>query len=541
VQRDDGGSVQNIDFTKAEALMPALVAAHAAENEVIPRLAEARRIYAKSRSDEDWDVLNRIQREASEKHEATLLALRNVEEATGLPEEFFEELAKPEVRSDPVDRTPRSLLTDEKIASTADIDDALPQALDALLKRLPLGWLDEEPAELFRLPIGELDRPVSIVKGVRPEGERPPGHRLRQAIRAAQDFLAKDARYDHFAGAMLVPQLAHLGLRLADLTGVPRAEERISNLWRKPAEVDSTALELLVAGALAERGREPEFIPEAQEKTPDIRCHDPFPLVVECKRRDALSVYEQDEERTMRTLFTRLEQEARKFGLFGLFELRLTIEAGALDIEEVAAKCLLQRFPAHPERPLSYPWGSVAYRERPMRFDLPSPTKAYSPEMLEFAFGWNADLPEWDGIICKTLAPEGVIVDEVRAGIAIAWTNLNATAVAKRSRPPTSLFGSATNQMPGGEFGIIYLAYNEGAREEIADLRVEELKKRLQEWEHSAAFRIPVTFLIRLLPRALGEGRPDLIENVIQFYSEAGGGDAWFFEAYPSGVFAPRH
>src|SRR5688572_32455672 len=51
----------------------------------------------------------------------------------------------------------------------------------------------------------------------------------------------------------------------------------IENLWKKPAEVDNTVLELLVAAGLAERGRRPSFIPEGQSKTPDIRCEDPFP------------------------------------------------------------------------------------------------------------------------------------------------------------------------------------------------------------------------------------------------------------------------
>ncbi len=531
---------QTIDLSSAEALMPELHSANAATQEVIPRLHEARRRYAQTQSDEDRIEHDRVQQEAEEKHAAFRDILKRVQDATGIPEEVFEALSAPDLDFDPVNRTRRSQLTVDQVETTSSIDDALPNALGALLRQIPAGWLEEESAERFRLPVHDIGRPVSIVKGVRPESESPPGHRLRQAIQIARDFLSENARYDHFGGAMLVPQIARLGGRLGILAEVANSEERITNLWRKPAEVDTTTYELLVAAALAEKGRQPSFIPETQEKTPDIRCVDPFPLVVEIKRRQALAEYEQQEEGVMRSLFARLETEARRRGLYGVFELRLTLEVELLDPEEIVAKAMLQRLTPHPDKPLPYPWGSVAFREVPRRIALPEPTKAYSPDMLGYAFDWNSDLPQWDGLVCKAATAEGVMVDEVCDGIALAWSNFSPAAVNKRSRPPTSLFGSATKQMPGGEFGIVYLAYNEGAREEIADLRVQQVADRLNAWEHSAMFRIPVSFLTRLYPRALGSGRPDLIESTINFYSEVSGGEPWFFEAYPSRIFTPR-
>ena len=200
----------------------------------------------------------------------------------------------------------------------------------------------------------------------------------------------------------------------------------------------------------------------------------------------------------MRALFLRIELEARQRGMPGLFEVTLTVEAGALDVEDVVARCMQQRLLRHPGVPLEYEWGSVAFRSLPERIRLPGPTKAYSPELLDYCFDWNADLPEHAGLICRAAGAEGVIVNEVRAVVALAWTNVSETVAEKRSRPPTSLFGKATNQVPGGEFAIIYICYPEGAREELANRRVQAIADRLQDWEHSASFRIPLVYISRL-------------------------------------------
>lgn len=519
------------------ALLPGLQAAQAAVEELVPRLAEARRNYARTRSDADRLQLDDIQHEASKRLAAFDEALASVQAATGFPPELFEQMAAPELRGDRTDRRRRATLTADEVEPTACVDDNLAHALERLTARLPAGWLELEPAELFRLPADEVDRPFSIVKGFRPESERPGGHRLRQMIYVARDRLAEDPRYDHFAGALLVPQLTRLGMRLELLDTVPGAAARIENLWRKPAEVDNTVFELLVAAGLAERGRKPSFIPEGQAKTPDIRCEDSFPLVVECKRRSALSEYELEEEAAMRALFLQIEAEARKRGLTGIFELTLTVEANAIDVDDVVSRCMQQRLRPRPGQPLDYLWGSVAFRRVPQRVRLPGPTKAYSPELLEFCFDWNPDLPEHDGLVCRAAGAEGVLVHEVKGAIALAWTNLSEIVAEKRSRPPTSLFGKATNQVPGGEFAIVYICYPEGAREEIADRRVREIASRLQDWEYSAAFRIPLVYISRLYPRALEGGAPDLIESTMSYLSEVSGGDPWMLEKYPGCVF----
>lgn len=530
-------TAQTYDFTRAKAMMPELQRAHAAVDEIIPSLADVRRRYAASRSDADRAEHDRVQADADRRFAEFQEALRRVQEATGLPPEAFDEMSAIELTGDRTDRRQRSALTVDEVQPTGCLDDFLSTAIGALVARLPPGWLGEEPAELFPLPTEPADRPVSIVKGFRPESEKPAGHRLRQMVQVSRDYLAGDSRYDHFAGALLVPQLARLGSRLGILDRVPGAEERIANLWKKPGEVDNTVYELLVAAALAEAGRIPSFIPEGQGKTPDIRCNDPFPLVVECKRRAALSEYELAEEAAMRRVFVRLREEALRRGACGVFDLDLRVEADAVGVEEIVARCIQQRLASKPRKPLDHAWGSVAFHARPRLLTLPGPTKAYSPRLLRHAFGWNEDVPSHDGLICQADCAEGAVVEDVRDGVALRWTNRTAEVAEKRSRPPTSLFGKATGQMPGGEFGIVYICYPEGARAEIADRRVELIAERLKEWQHSATFRIPLVYLSRVYPRALDAGQPDIIESAISYLSEPSGGDPWMLEQYPGCVF----
>ena len=78
--------------------------------------------------------------------------LERIEDATELPPEFFEELSATELTGDRTDRRQRSTLMVDEIQPTGCIDDYLATAIDALMTRLPRGWLDEEPVDLFQLP-----------------------------------------------------------------------------------------------------------------------------------------------------------------------------------------------------------------------------------------------------------------------------------------------------------------------------------------------------------------------------------------------------
>jgi hypothetical protein len=296
-------------------------------------------------------------------------------------------------------------------------------------------------------------------------------------------------------------------------------------------------MELLTAGRCAEYGRDVEFIAATSSKSPDLRCHQPFPLVIECKRQRALSDYEVAEDAIMRNLFVRLRTEAVRRGVFGRFSLRLNVEASAFDCEEVVACLVRQRLAPHPERELIYPWGQTAFMELPRRLELQGDTRLYSPRMLEEVFEWRADLPIWDGLCCWIGNAQELTLSEVRTPLGLIWNNTSQVAIRKITWAPTSLFGTATKQVRYGEIGIVYVAYLEGAREDVADLRVRAYLERIEAWEHTGNIRVPATFLSRLYPRPLDHGQPDLIESTIQL-SSAVYGHPVLFEYFPTTIFA---
>jgi hypothetical protein len=303
------------------------------------------------------------------------------------------------------------------------------------------------------------------------------------------------------------------------------------------ASTDATIFELLVATRCIEFGRRVEFIEETHGRSPDIRCHDPFPLQIECKRRRALSDYEIAEEAAMRGIFLALEREASAKGLSGRFTLELNAEVQPDQTNEIVGRLVGQRLAAHSERALTYEWGAITYQPLPRRVTLPDVTLLYSPNMLSYLFGWNSDIPRWDGIVCRLSGGGEAVVDQVSNPVALLWSNSTGAAIQRRAWSPLDIFGDAMNQITPGEFAIVYLAYHEGARAEIADRRVLGfLQKTKEEWYHAASIRVPISFLIRLYPRPLNHGQPDLIESTIPLYS-ASYGDRQLFEKFPANIF----
>lgn len=503
-----------------------------------PKVLEQRRRYFVQRTDAAKTALEAAIEQAAKAKGELDAALAEMIAASGIdPDDFGEEA--PDPIGDPFPKIGRASVIGDAPPPSAFVEDHLPSAIAMIEQHAPPGWLEREPADLFRLSDKKDGRPISIVKGVRLESERPRGHRLRQAIVLARDYLANDARYDHFAGALAVTQLAQLGDRIEAMSAVHGSQERIDALF-SGAATDPILFELLVAAACAAKGRDMAFIEPTNVKSPDLRCNDPFNMVVECKRSTALSDYEVAEEAKMRDLFQHLQAGASERRQFGLFELELTVEASRLDVQDVAAKCLLQRLAAHPERLLTYPWGSVAFRARPARLDLDGPTKAYSPILLEQVFGWNMEMPEWDGLICHIDAAPAAVLDRVRAPVGLAWRVVAQTAIIKRSRAPVGLFGKAVAQIPRGEFGLVYVAYTEGARPDVADNRTQAFLDRIQDWEHDAGVRVPAAFLVRQYPRPTGHGNPDMIESTVKLLNEEGGGDEWIFREYPAAIFTTK-
>ncbi|HZN67728.1 MAG TPA: hypothetical protein VFB66_20735, partial [Tepidisphaeraceae bacterium] len=78
-------------------------------------------------------------------------------------------------------------------------------------------------------------------------------------------------------------------------------------------------------------------------------------------------------------------------------------------------------------------------------------------------------------------------------------------------------WADAVKQIPAGEMGGVYIAYEESMRAELADSRTENLRQTVRDRElyHRDTVQIPWTLVSRLFPQATRNGAPELIESAI--------------------------
>ena len=499
-------------------------AAHDEMTSLFPTLTEARRQYFISQSAEDLQRLEAAQEHVEALDRKFQGILHEMELASGLSAEELAALEAPAADFNRSDLA-RHALTADAIRSTHHVDETLANSVDAIKQLLPHGWLAAETAESVDLRgLQHPDAYLSLTKSLRRESEFPTIHRFRQAIFAAEQYLADDLLFDHFAGANLLTTLDRVARSFPYLHEVEGSGARIKRLWTGASSaVDATIFELLVASGCVEMGRDIKFIEETSNRSPDIRGADPFPLVIECKRQQAMTDYEMREEQIMKDLFERLRARAQSIGIYGTFRLELSVEAARIDAVEVVAAMISQRLVANPQTNTAHPWGSVALDALDRRVDFHETTRIYSPTLLEAVFDWTTDLCEWDGICCSYENVSETLLNEVIGPVALCWNNISEAAVQKRSWAPVNLFASAVEQIPPGEFGIVYIGVTEGARATIADQRFRMFEERLEGWGHRPGIRVPLILFSRLMPRPLGDGVPDVIENVAILSSKGAG------------------
>lgn len=508
--------------------------------EAISKIAKARADFFGSKKPSiTKDHLQTLEEEAVMISEQHSKLMQDAQHALGLTDEMVEMLqSKPLEKRSAGDKITRADLTSEKVSVTNWLEDELPLALDNILSVVDIGWLEEEKQKHSPLRESFLKNPLSLVRGIRLESEHVKIHRMAQSLFICDDFLNQRIDYDFFAGSLLIPQLAALGKKFELLSQVRGdTQQRIKSLWEyKSHFVDSTVFELLVAAGCAELGREIEFLSTTDKKSPDLRVHDySFPMVIECKRKQRITEFEIQEEAVMRKVFYHLEKKAAELRVWGTFILEAKVDINEGMAEEIASACLRQRLTINPRKSVRYPWGTVSFVELKTR-QACTRTRLYSPTFLQEVFGWDTDLPKYDGIICRVRPPEEMIVDYARDPCALFWSNTSDESIRKKSWTPSGLFGEATLQIPPGELGVIYLCYEEGAIEEHADTKTAMLMEQLNKFTHSAGIRIPAVLINRIYPRPIGDGSPDLIENVLKIMSDLYG-DPVYFEDFPSSTF----
>lgn len=504
-----------------QALAAAAETAKGKMPSIMSRIANARRTFAQSPSDEAHRLLKQAEEEGAVVNGRLHDTLERMAALLELSDDDIQLIESAQRTGDSPPRYSREQLTADRIESDDHVDALLERTYESLLRLMPVAALDKYRTLDSGAPwLMRTSGLLSIVKGVVPESERPNVHRFAQCIGVSQALLTSDSRYDMFAGAILVPQIARLADRLEVLAEIPGAMKRVRSLWHGPSkEVDSTMFELLVAGGCAMEGRSVEFLEPQGGKTPDLRCHDPYPLVIECKRKQVLTEYEITEERAMRELFQKLESGARAVGMWGAFKLFLSVESKTAPIDEIVLRLLEMRLAGAGQSVIG-PWGEATYTESARLVNIGGNTRMYSPVMLNAIFAWNSDLAEWDGLICRVGNYTESVVNIAEEPVGLLWVNSSGQAIKKRSWGPMSTLNEAIEQIPPGDFGVPYIAYQEGARSPIADMRTFNFSDWIKGSSHPANIRVPFGRIIRLYPRPLNHGAPDLIESSMTFVPE---------------------
>lgn len=207
----------------------------------------------------------------------------------------------------------------------------------------------------------------------------------------------------------------------------------------------------------------------------------------------------------------------------------------ALPIREVARAALQHPYAREPREYLAHEWGKVAFHRLPERVFVPH-TRIYSPIFLRHVFGWDTDLPAHDGLVCQVSGAHDFVVSEAWDPLALVWTNDAPAVFRRRARTASGLYGKALDQIPDGEVGIVYVCYQEGDRESVADDRSTFMTEQLREWGHRWTIRMPISILSRIIPRPLDHGGPDLIETGMQYVSGLYGDPSWL-QDFPTRVF----
>ena len=200
-------------------------------------ISDARAAYfGGDKSDQARGRLESLEEEASFVHQEFALTVSEAQTLAGIPEELLRTIELADVAPDTVHRVARNTLTEDNVPSSEWVEDTLPLALERILAVVDHAWLREQRKIPFHLDRELLETPISLVRGVRVESEHPAIHRFAQAISVCEDFLNNRDETDIFAAALLVPQMAALGIRLPYLDNTTgQTLERIEGLWKGPS------------------------------------------------------------------------------------------------------------------------------------------------------------------------------------------------------------------------------------------------------------------------------------------------------------------
>lgn len=432
-------------------------------------------------------------------------------------------------------------LTTQEVPTTGTIDEQLPEALENLLGRVSKSWWREQQSLANEAQRNLALQPLLLCGRDRRGVNLNLPHKYAYYLSVADHEVKKEPHLDFYTAARAVPQIYYLGASLETLRGVEGASRKLRELWRAPSkETDSRIYELLVAAAFARMGHKVSFIPETDAKSPDLRLHDePIPIVVECKRKQTLNSYEEKEFSVIEEVFATLCVEREELGLVGDLTVDFNVELINLTADDIVQSVREITRSLSPYVSKETAWGTLHFKPVSVSTSF-EPTRLYSPDFLNRVFGINLEMDEFDGICAVVKNDQSPVVGRAELPFLMRWTSNSKTAFEKKLKTIKSLWIEAVSQIPTGEAGLIYLAYEEGHRPSLADARTDAIRELTQDiYFHRRAISIPMTVISRILPNTLLEGRPDLIENAIPAVDGDNDARAIWPQLMPTRVFTP--
>ncbi len=435
----------------------------------------------------------------------------------------------------------RENLTTRTVPPTHSIDEMLPEALENLLSRVPRSWWLDQQSLVSDEQRNAVLQPLLLCGRERWPMGFPALHKFANYLVVADDNIRKEPYLDTYTAARAIPQICSLGLSLEALQEVKGADAKLKELCQAPGtETDARIFELLVAASFARKGHDVAFIEETpQTKTPDLRLYDvPVPVVIECKRRQPLTGYERKEFSVMRELFARLCAERKELGLVGELAITFTQEMVDLPPAEIAEVVRDVSKSLSPYADKETEWGSVHLRPVDVSHKF-EPTRLYSPDYLERVFGTDLELDEFDGICAVAENILFPVVEQAELPFLLKWTSDSPVAKQRKLQTVKSLWIQAVEQIPTGEMGLIYLAYEEGHRPSLADARTNAIRELASTiYFKRRSIVVPMTVISRLYPNVVLEGRPDFIESTIPLPDGEWDDFSFWIQELPTRVFA---
>ena len=432
-------------------------------------------------------------------------------------------------------------LTTLTVPVTGSMDETLPQALGNLLSSVSQYWWRQQEVLAVQQQQEIVLEPLLLCGRERWGLDFTKLHKYAYYLSVTRRYLDREPVHDIYTAARAVPQIYALGTSLEALKAVKGSDRKLRDLWRAPgSETDATIFELLVAAAFARMGHDVSFVETTATKTPDLRLHDkPIPLVVECKRRQALNAYEDKEFSVIREVFAALSTEREELGLAGELSIDFRQEILHLPVAGIVQSIREMTKTLSPYATKETEWGTIQLKPVTVSKDIEA-TLLYSPQYLDSVFGIDLELDDFDGICAVDSNSRFPEVNRTDLPFLMKWTSNSEAAKERKLQTVLNLLVEAADQIPTGEAGLIYVAYEEGHRPSLADARTDAIRNMVETiYFKRRAISVPMTLISRLFPNIVLDGHPDLIESSIPLVQGDKENYDYWTQEMPTLVFTP--